>query len=168
MDNFLTKNALYVHPGYGYLQIRDSVLYTVVGSGIAIIIFDIHKKMGGMCHFIKPCDENITKTDPYYSIPSILGLLRLFYKRGSLKCDLETHIYGGAEDPAAPNYEPGLAVNNIKNAVSILKSNGYKIISQDVGGNKGRKIIFNTHTGEIIIAKVNNIRKSDWYPLIGK
>lgn len=166
MNKELIKNGLYVQPGYGYLQAIDSILYTVVGSGIALIVFDNLKNIGGMCHFIKPVENISSDTSPYYSIPSIYGLLRLFYKRGSHQKNLETHIYGGADNPDAVGFEPDLAKNNIKTAENLLLNNGYKIVSKDVGGNKGRKIIFNVKTGEIIIAKVNNIRKSDWYPQI--
>ena len=36
------------------------------------------------------------------------------------------------------------------------------LVSEDVGGNKGRKVVFNTRTREALVLKVERIRKEDW------
>ena len=38
------------------------------------------------------------------------------------------------------------------------------IVSEDVGGRKGRKVVFNTNTNEIGVLKVEKLRVMDWYP----
>ena len=46
----------------------------------------------------------------------------------------------------------------------ILAKQGIPVVSEDVGGRKGRKIVFNTQTNEIAVLKVGHLRKADWYP----
>ena len=48
----------------------------------------------------------------------------------------------------------------------FLAKHGIKIISEDTGGNMGRKIVYNSLTNEAIIYKVHNLRRGDWYPYV--
>jgi chemotaxis protein CheD len=43
---------------------------------------------------------------------------------------------------------------------------GIKVISEDTGGNVGRKLVYNTLTNEAIIYRANKLRKGDWYPYV--
>ena len=53
---------------------------------------------------------------------------------------------------------------NIEIARKILSKRKISIISKDVGGEKGRKVVFNTDTNEIAVLKVDSLRDDDWYP----
>ena len=55
-----------------------------------------------------------------------------------------------------------IASENVKLATKVLRNNNILIKSQDVGGHMGRKVIFNTFTGETIVGKVNVLRQLDW------
>ena len=46
----------------------------------------------------------------------------------------------------------------------ILRDRKISIISEDVGGTLGRKIIFNTHNGDTAAIKTSRIRRMDWLP----
>ena len=52
-------------------------------------------------------------------------------------------------------------------ARKILAKHRIRIISEDVGGERGRKIVFQTNTNKIAVLKVDKLRKSDWYPYEG-
>jgi chemotaxis protein CheD len=49
----------------------------------------------------------------------------------------------------------------------VLTRNGIRVVSEDVRGAKGRKIVFHSNINEIAILKVDRIRRSDWYPYEG-
>jgi chemotaxis protein CheD len=38
------------------------------------------------------------------------------------------------------------------------------IVSKDVGGQKGRKVIINTDMNQTVVVKVDKLRVGDWYP----
>jgi chemotaxis protein CheD len=49
-------------------------------------------------------------------------------------------------------------------ARKVLAGKKIRVVSEDVGGQMGRKIVFNTHTNEVGVIKVEKLRKKDWYP----
>ncbi len=49
-------------------------------------------------------------------------------------------------------------------AKRILNQQGIPITSEDVGGSRGRKLIFKSDTNEAIILKVDRLRQEDWFP----
>jgi chemotaxis protein CheD len=71
-------------------------------------------------------------------------------------------IYGGAYHPEKNNKD--ISRENIEIARKILSKNRISITSQDVGGEKGRKVVFNTTTNDVAILKVDRLRDMDWYP----
>lgn len=164
MDRELIKNEYFIQPGYLCVPQKDSLLYTVVGSGIVITIYDPRKKCGGMSHYIKPHRKSKSDNTPDFAFPAILGLLNYLTENGSILDDLEAHIIGGSENKKAKGYVEGLAALNINAAKEILRRKKISIQGIDTGSLRGRKVMFNTASGEIITARVNQIRTTDWYP----
>jgi chemotaxis protein CheD len=81
---------------------------------------------------------------------------------GSKKKHLEAQIFGGAHNREISPKDIGRG--NITIARKILAREGIRIVSEDVGGEKGRKIVFDTQANEIAVLKVDKLRKGDWYP----
>jgi chemotaxis protein CheD len=52
---------------------------------------------------------------------------------------------------------------NVEYAMDWLEKNHYQVASKDTGGALGRKVVFNTENGEILVYKLKKIRNSDWY-----
>jgi chemotaxis protein CheD len=87
-----------------------------------------------------------------------------FPRTGRKKKDLQAQLFGGAatEDPLCAQ----IAGENVAVARRSLTKHGIRIISEDTGGNMGRKIVYNSLTNEAIIYKVQNLRRGDWYPYV--
>jgi chemotaxis protein CheD len=73
--------------------------------------------------------------------------------------DLEAQVFGGGDLPART-----LGRENAEVALAVLRRKGVHVASIDVGGEKGRKIIYNTESNQVAVVKVDRIRESDWYP----
>lgn len=166
MNNKLVKHEIFVKPGFIYFLVEPSYLYTVVGSSVVITIFDTRNRYGGMTHYIRPIRKSSNNSTPLYACPAIIGLLNIFLNSGSQIEDLEASIYGGAENPEAQGYIPGLSEENIRTGIEILELKKINIVTKETGGKRGRKILFNTSSGEVIVASVDKIRSTDWYPQI--
>jgi chemotaxis protein CheD len=166
LNDKLIKEEIYIRPGYICLPKKPTKLFAVVGAGVAITIFDTRLRFGGMNHYIRPIRENPSKSTPVYACPAIIGLIEMFLKHGSKIADLEAHVYGGASNPSAEDYIEGVSEKNIKVGLEILEHKKINITGKDIGGDRGRKVVFNTSTGESIVAKVDKIRSKDWYPEI--
>ena len=89
-------------------------------------------------------------------------LVEIFVRGGSSVTDLEAQLFGGASNPQASAKDVGK--ENVSIARKVLNKKDIRIISEDVGGEKGRKVLFNTGSHEIAILKVQQLRKEDWYP----
>lgn len=53
-------------------------------------------------------------------------------------------------------------MENVRVARRILARRGISVVSEDVGGSLGRKVIFDISNGEIAVLKIRQVRRSDW------
>jgi chemotaxis protein CheD len=83
-------------------------------------------------------------------------------ENGSDITDIEAQIYGGAYNSEISPWNIGS--ENIYMAKKILGMKGIPIVSEDVGGDKGKKIIFNTETNKITVLRADDIRMDDCFP----
>lgn len=166
MVNELKSFEYFVEPGFICLPKKESTLYAVTGSGIVVTLYDRARKTGGMSYFFRPSRPSKTDNQPAYALPAIAGILKMLISDGSTEANLEAQIFGGADNPKIAGYQDGLAAENIRAVFTILKRKNITVSSFDVGSKRGRKIAFNSFTGETVVAKVNNIRKKDWYPVL--
>ncbi len=164
INNPLEADNILVLPGEAYFSEEDKLLSAIAGSGVALTLFDKKRKCGGMCYFIRPLRKIPSETSTLFACPAIIGLLNMLIRSGSKLKWLEAQLHGGAENAKAEGYIRGLGDHNVRVAKEILELKNIRITGMGVGGSYGRKVVFNTISGEIIIAKVDNIRATDWYP----
>jgi chemotaxis protein CheD len=74
---------------------------------------------------------------------------------------LEAQIIGGAHVKGASTHRSDAVIASIR---VFLERKGIRIVSEDVGGVLGRKIVFNTSTGDMMTVKTSRIRRTDWIP----
>ena len=118
-----------------------------------------------MNRFQYPFIGNRQKATAEYGNAATIALIRMFLEDGSKKKHLEAQILGGAHNPEMSDNNIGK--ENVKIARRILIKADIPISSEDTGGEKGRKVIFNTSTNELAVFKVEQLRKIDWYPYEG-
>jgi chemotaxis protein CheD len=152
------KNKYFLHPGYVFVSEEPYYIHTVLGSCVSIVIWDREKKMGGMNHFVLPTAEE--KPNGRYGNVSIPYLFRMMQNIKSEKRHWDIHILGGS---ANDTMKSAVGLLNVEFAIKWLEKNHYTISSRDTGGNLGRKVIFNTESGELLVYKIKKIRDSDWY-----
>jgi chemotaxis protein CheD len=161
-SNSLTPANYLLEPGFILVTKEPTVISTVLGSCVAVCIYDRKRKVGGMNHFQLPFINNKGKTTACYGNVATLVLIRMMLDGRSKIKHLEAQIYGGAYNPKV--FPKDYGHENVMIARKILANKMIPIVSEDVGGQKGRKIVFNTSTNEIGVFKVDKIRKRDWYP----
>lgn len=165
MSEELVTKDFFVKPGFVCVPSKPTKLAVVVSSGVAVALFDRKNKKGGLSHYAEPYRRDGAST-AIFAAPSIVSLVNMLVKAGCSKKDIEASIYGGAENTRNPRYNMELSRQNVEVGIELLNKMGIQISSRDTGGNMGRKIIFHTGTGETVVAKVEKIRESDWYPEI--
>lgn len=136
----------------------------MLGSSIAVTLFDKQRKLGGMAHYSRPIRDRKYPSNAFFAAPAIVWLVRELTGGGSKPKDLEAQVFGGACQPNAPDFIPEIHSMNVAVGLELLEKQGIWVSSMDVGGSRGRKVIFNSLTGESAVAKVGQIRDDDWYP----
>jgi len=138
--------------------VGESVLSAVTGCSVVVTLHSPARSCGGMCHFNRPKGKDHELTT-HHGNGAILELARRMKALDCSSRELQAQIVGGASIPGMKGCE---SLANIKMAERLLKRFGVQVISRDTGGHLGRKILFNTRTGEVVVMKTAHLRQSDW------
>lgn len=163
MNQDLHLRDYVLQPGYLCVPPVPARLAVVAASGVAVTLYDPGHNRGGMGHYIRPRRERGVSTT-HFAAPAIVSLVEMMEQAGSAASALEAHIYGGAVCPDAGADGIAVSAENIRVAEELLAKLEIPLAGKDVGGTRGRKILFHTGTGEVVVARVERIRASDWYP----
>lgn len=153
----------YIKPGFIYLADQQTSISAVLGSCVAVCLYDRRLKTGGMNHFLLPEIHKKNSTTPRYGNVATHALVRMMLNNGSFRNDLEAQIFGGAYNKTVSE-KKDIGRDNVAIARKTLKKEKIRITSEDTGGNRGRKVVFDTFSNEVAIVRVDRLRQNDWYP----
>ena len=131
------------------------ILNTILGSCVAVCLFDPVQRIGGMNHILMPGALDLKKFDmsARYGINAMELLSNKIMNIGGDRHRLQAKLFGGA------HLFPSIPENNSigkRNAVfsrDFLKKEGIKILNADLGGHATRKIYFHTDTGKVFLKR---------------
>lgn len=135
-------------------------LITILGSCVSVCLWDNKTKVGGMNHFLMPETVNVANS-LNGGIESTRMLIRLMIQKSSIIKNLDAKIFGGANRFFTEESFLDVGQQNIRAAKIILEEAGIPIGLNDTGGEAGRKIHFNTQTGEIKVILIDRNTKGD-------
>jgi chemotaxis protein CheD len=157
----------YLHPGMVLVDREPCEVTTVLGSCVSVCLWDSALAIGGINHYLLPLWNGDGLPSMRYGNIAVRRLIEKFLVLGCERKNLRAKIFGGASMIDATNMIFNVGGRNIILAEDMLAEERIRIIGKDVGGNSGRKIIFNTHTGVVRLKKLssNGKRKSSQSPL---
>lgn len=147
--------------GCVYANLEGSLVATVLGSSVAVSLWDSEGCFGGLCAYVYPRASK-AKLSSRYGNGALVQLLRYMKDLGARKQHLRAQVFGGASPLSGPKRKSRTGEKNIEVAHKFLEKFEIPVLSSDVGGHIGRKLVFNTHTNEALVARVS-IRENDWY-----
>ncbi len=152
--------SVFLYPSALIADSAPMVVHTILGSCVAVCFFDQVKKTGGMNHYMLPQWNGIGLATPKYGDIAIGRLLESMISMGSKKEHLVAKVFGGGAVIETSHIHFNIGERNISIAFDTLKEFRIPIISQSTGGKLGRKIIFNTSTGEVVqrYVKTENVK----------
>ena len=151
-DSNIKKHFLY--PSSIIVSAEPCEITTILGSCVAVCIFDPFLAIGGINHYMLPLWNGVGLESPKYGNIAIEKLIIKLVLNGSKRKNLRAKIFGGSELLQYLSYPIG--TRNIEIAEKMLKGEGIPILASSVGGKFGRKIIFNTGTGEVRLYFIQN------------
>ncbi len=151
------KEIKIIHPGELYASDRDEIIGTLLGSCVAVCLFDPTKGISGMNHFMLP--GRITHMDiqkdrtAKYGITAINELLGEMKKLGARRNDMVAKIFGGGEVLNNVIQSTTIPADNIRIAKVMMEMEDIQIAEQDVGSNFTRKLLMEVKTGKVYLKK---------------
>jgi chemotaxis protein CheD len=143
--------AAYVHPGQVMVSGAAGVLTTILGSCVSVCLHDEQAAIGGLNHYLLPNHGATPDQAGRYGPTAIDQLVRTMIARGATRERLVAHVVGGARVLATFSEAQHLGMRNATIARELLAAHRIPIISTDVGGTRGRKLIFCPRDGRLVI-----------------
>lgn len=149
---------IYLRPGAMHFGEAPSRVCTVLGSCISVTLYSPGHRIGAICHALLPIAGIEAENDFRYVDTSIRQMVAVFTELGIRPLHLVAKLFGGSEMiPSAVEKRriPSVGRQNIDSALTVLGEEGLTPAALDVGGTCGRKLLFFTHTGDVL-ARRNN------------
>lgn len=152
---------IYVQPGELHLVRGPAILRTVLGSCVGVTFWNERLEIGALCHPMLPrCpaeDRGMSLAAlRRYVDAAIREMARKLDGLGAGRRETEVKLFGGADVLRVEHAEtrPTVGRLNADRALQILAEEGYAVIAQRLGGQRGMHIDFLTTNGEVRLRKL--------------
>ena len=149
MNNIYERR--FIHVGEIFVGIRPTEIVTVLGSCIAICLYDKVERIGGMNHYLLPLWNGNGLQSPRFGNISIPKLIDNMLNIGCRIENMEAKVCGGSNIHNLGQKEMMVGKKNIVIAKEILAEYRISIKAIDIGGDRGRRIMFKSDSGKIIL-----------------
>ena len=153
-DRELRKTAHRIHIGGVYASREPAVIYTLLGSCIAVALRDPLMQVGGLNHFMLPMSAEGEETSSRYGVQAMELLINACMTKGADRARLEAKVFGGGHVLRIQESAANVPRSNIKFALEFLQLENIPIVSRDVGGYVGREIYFYTDSGRTLLKRM--------------
>jgi len=160
----IERHARTIHPGAWTVDTAQP-LATLLGSCIAVCLFDAQLKIGGINHFMLP-DIARSKHGDVDSLLSgnfaMEALLNALLDKGAKKVRLQAKAFGGGTIIDSDGGSLSIGLRNAHFTKEWLAREGIPLLSSDFLGPWSRKIIFLPWNGEAFCKRlVTNMATSE-------
>ena len=139
-----------------FASAQPAEVTTILGSCVAVCLWDRYLGIGGINHYMLPTWNGMELASPKYGNIAIERLTERMLQLGCKKNNLVAKVFGGGEVISVSSSSMHIGERNIMVAEEMLQEQNIPIIGRSTGGKNGRKIIFNTHTGEVLQCYIKN------------
>jgi chemotaxis protein CheD len=139
-----------------FASAQPAEVTTILGSCVAVCLWDRYLGIGGINHYMLPTWNGMELASPKYGNIAIERLVEKMLQLGCKKNNLVAKVFGGGEVITVASSTMHIGERNIMVAEDMLQERNIPIIGRSTGGKNGRKIIFNTHTGEVLQCYIKN------------
>lgn len=147
------QKSHYLFPGLIFASKSPTLVCTVLGSCVAVCLWDEKLHMGGINHFMLPYWNGEGLALPRYGDIAIPRLVGKMENLGSKRRDLIAKVFGGARLWGGHEAIVSVGERNVLLAVDMLDELKIPIVGQDTGQDTGRKIYFATDSGRVFLKR---------------
>jgi len=160
------KPHIYLKPGELCISKEPVVVTTVLGSCVSVTFFHRSSGIAAICHVLQPkCPHSLQCTLDCsmrfrYAVCTIEEMSRQIKTFSLRPKEIEVKLFGGAAMIGSQRLEKfnnSIGQQNVKAAMETISNCGLTLKVMDVGGTFGRKIIFDTESGEVLMKRLHRI-----------
>ncbi len=147
----------FIHVGEIFVGAKPTEIVTVLGSCVAVCLYDRTEQVGAMNHYLLPLWNGNGLQSPKFGNISIPKMIENMVNIGCNTHNIEAKLFGGANINQTNIENMMIGKKNIIIAKEILKEHRIKIIAEDTGGTKGRRILMRSDSGKILLRYTGEI-----------
>jgi len=147
---------IFLLPGELCVSPKPIMMATLLGSCVAVCVYNRQSNLAGMNHFIR--DHRADSPDSYgkFGDTSTSRLIQRLQESDNDKSAgrYEAKIFGGCGVVGKQGLGADTGTKNIAVARWVLKEFKIPVVQEDVGGKQGRRIYFNTKTFDVQVLPI--------------
>ena len=150
------RPMIFLNPGEIYVTGKDYIIETVLGSCVAVAIWDQSMRFGGMNHIVLSKQRNMNEApSSRFAEHALKRLTDRMKAHKSNPANWKAYIIGGSQQFSQATYTVGN--DNFLAARKWLLENQIPIKLQEIGGSAGRMVKFEPFTGKIRIEYIQKV-----------
>lgn len=155
IDSASGRPIVTLKPGEYHASASGELIGTVLGSCIAVCLYDRAAGVGGMNHFMLPVQlsgagawGDIIATPARYGVAAMELLINDMLKLGASRANFEAKVFGGARVLSGMS---DIGRSNIDFVRGFCERERIPVVRSDVGGERPRQLICDTLDGRVLM-----------------
>jgi chemotaxis protein CheD len=149
-----------IHIGEVYASNSPAVIYTLLGSCVAVCLYDAKNRIGGINHVFLPGNSNDypTLNKEKWGENTMKSLIEKVFELGGERRNLIAKVFGGAHLISNVADELRIGSKIVDYVRDFLEREKIPIVAWDFGGDMARKVYFHTDTGNAYVKQMPHYR----------
>jgi chemotaxis protein CheD len=147
----------YLYSGTIFVSVEPCIVTTVLGSCVSVCLWDSRRRTGGINHYKASRWDGKEPRSNRFGDVAVANLVSRMLDLGCKRSNLEAKVFGGSDVLMMNSDFMKIGEDNISVAKEVLHREDISIVNSFVGDVFGRKLVFNTHDGSVLIKKVRHI-----------
>ena len=160
-------STIFLKPCEVHFSRRAEWVETILGSCVAVTMRHKERGLSAVCHamlpWYRPGAGGQAENDKLKFVDtSVEHMVAFFQHKGIFCSELEAKMFGGActfSSSQGVTESVLVGKSNVAAAIATLERFGIALVAQDTGGTEGRRIYFNTGTGEVLLKRIRHGQK---------
>ncbi len=154
IDPDAARTMRFLQPGQFVVSTTPMQVTTILGSCVAVCLWDIRLRAGGINHFMLPYHTGSAAASARFGDVAMKELLAGLRRLGARLPFLQARVFGGACMFTHMKSSANLGQKNTELALDFLSRNGIEVVQVETGGNRGRKLIYHTDEGSACLISI--------------
>lgn len=144
---------VFLSPGELHAVREPAIINTVLGSCVAVCLWDKLLSAGGMNHFLLPRRGGSPPSLRYGDV-AVDALVEEMAALGCHIANLRAKVFGGAAVLPFGAQADTVGTQNVRVALTVLQRRGIPVVAQRTGGLRGLFIRFHTVAGRAMVREL--------------